>query len=47
MIVDNDKKTAKLIIDPVKKDDSGLYEVCISNDCGEQTVEIPVEVLGW
>merc|ERR1719317_1541233 len=45
MIVDNDNKTAKLIIDPVKKDDSGLYEVCISNDCGEQTVEIPVEVL--
>jgi len=45
MIVDNDNKTAKLIIDPVKKDDSGLYEVCISNDCGEQTIEIPVEVL--
>jgi len=42
--IDNDKKVAKLVIDNCKASDSGLYELNISNDCGDLKVEIPVTI---
>ena len=44
--IDNDKKVAKLVIDNCKASDSGLYELNISNDCGDLKVEIPVTITG-